>query len=84
MFGFFWYVKFGKICNIFNLGFFQFKRFFTENDPGYGFCVFNYLRFTVKEVAKKRKLDHYRIYSICLIEECLAASCIFSISMISI
>lgn len=27
---FFWYVKFGKICNIFNLSFFQFKGFLQK------------------------------------------------------
>lgn len=32
------FAKMGKFCNIFNL-------FHIENDTGYNFCVFNYLRF---------------------------------------
>lgn len=42
------------------------------------------LRFTVKEVAKKEKIRSLQDIQYLLIEECLAASCIFSISMISL
>lgn len=83
LFVFFWCRKFGKSVTYLICHFFQFGRFITENDTGYEFCVFNSLRLTVKEVTKKEKIRSLQDIQYLLIEECLAASCIFSISMIN-
>lgn len=57
-----YFAKMGKsvTCLICVSHFLRFETFLMENDTGYSFCVFNYLRFK----RSREKSENYMIYGI--------------------